>query len=235
MAEATVLISIPDQGTGFTADRIDGRALEHEHVAEPVKEDHPHGRRLARCGRPLRGMELRIADPDSGAVLDDRRLGEIEVRGPSVVPGYFRRPDATAAMFREEGWLRTGDLGYLAEGDLVICGRLKDVIIVGGRNIFPQDLERAAEQVEGVRPGNVIAFATEGRRGHEGVVVVAEVRSDDLDDVRGGVARAVRQAGGVRPDDVVLLEPGTLPKTSSGKLRRSLCRARYLQSELAGL
>ncbi|MGI8804966.1 MAG: AMP-binding protein [Thermoleophilaceae bacterium] len=232
MAEATVCISAPPAGSGLTVDVIDGTLLEHEHRAEPLPPDHPRATTLARVGPPLRSMETRIVDPDTGTVLEDRHLGEIEVRGPSVVPGYFRRPDATAAAFREEGWLRTGDLGYRADGDLVIGGRLSDIIIVGGRNVFPQDLERAAETTRGVRPGNVVAFGTEGRQGREEVVVAAEVKVNDLERVRRDMARAVGEAVGIRPADVVLVLPGTLPKTSSGKLRRSLCRARYLRSEL---
>jgi fatty-acyl-CoA synthase len=151
------------------------------------------------------------------------------------VPGYYRRPDATAAAFRPDGWLRTGDLGYLADGDLIVCGRLKDMIIVGGRNVFPEDLERAAQTVEGVRPGNVIAFGVgRGRKGDD-LVVVAEVKSGEPPLLRNGIARAVREASGVRPDDIVLVAPGTLPKTSSGKLRRGECRARYQAAELEGL
>ncbi len=230
MAEATVAVSFPAPGTGFTTDVIDSERFEVDGVAKPVSAGHANARRLARCGPPLSGFDLRITDPETGAEVDDRMAGEIELRGPSVVPGYFRRPDATAAAFRDGGWLRTGDLGYLADGDLVVCGRIKDVIIVGGRNVFPEDLERAAQTVEGVRPGNVIAFGVaQGRKG-DGLVVVAEMKSGDPPTVRDGIARAVRQSGGVRPDDVVLVAPGTLPKTSSGKLRRGECRTRY-QSE----
>jgi fatty-acyl-CoA synthase len=235
MAEATVAVSFVPMGGGFDTDVIDAERFERDGVAEPVPVGDARGRRLARCGPPLRGFEVRITDPETGSATEDRLSGEIELRGPSVVPGYFRRPDATAAAFRDGGWLRTGDLGYLAEGELVVCGRLKDVIIVGGRNVFPEDLERAAQTVEGVRPGNVIAFGVaRGRKGDE-LVVVAEVKSGDPPTVRDGIARAVGQSGGVRPGDVVLVAPGTLPKTSSGKLRRGECRARYQASELEAL
>jgi fatty-acyl-CoA synthase len=232
MAEATVLISIPDERTGLGIDVINGAALENDRHASPVSPDHSGARRLARCGKPIRDLEARIVDPDTGVVLGSRDWGELEVRGPSVVPGYFRNPDATAAAFRDGGWLRTGDLAYFAEEDLVICGRLKDVIIVGGRNLFPQDFERAAETVDGVRKGNVIAFGVAGRRGREAVVVVAEAKTSDIGKTRDALAHAVGQATGVRPDDVVLIATGTLPKTSSGKLRRTMCRSRYLGSEL---
>jgi len=236
MAEATVVISMPDVGTGFTEDVVDGETLEHDLRAVPVSPDQAGAKRLARCGHPVRGLDLRIADPTSGALLDDRMLGEIEVRGTSVVPGYFRQPEATAAAFRDGGWLRTGDLGYTAEGDLVVCGRLKDIIIVGGRNIFPEDLERAVNAIDGVRKGNVIAFGVERGMDRESVVVVAETKSQDgLAGLRDGISRAARESVGVRLSDIVLVRPGTLPKTSSGKVRRSICRARYLTAELEAL
>jgi fatty-acyl-CoA synthase len=122
--------------------------------------------------------------------------------------------------------LRTGDLGYLVDGELIICGRLKDVIIVGGRNVFPEDIERAAADVEGVRAGNVIAFGTPGRKGRESIVVVAETRADDAEPVREAVSTRVMDAVGVSAE-VVLVRPGSLPKTSSGKLQRTLCKTRY--------
>jgi fatty-acyl-CoA synthase len=236
MAEATVLITMPDEGTGFTDDIIDGDALERQLRAVPVTPDDPAAKRLARCGHPIRGLEIRIADPATGTVLDDRMLGEIEVRGTSVVPGYFRQPEATATAFRADGWLRTGDIGYVADKDLVICGRLKDIIIVGGRNILPDDLERAANDIDGVRKGNVIAFGVEQGLDRESVVIVAETKSEDgLAALRDGISRAVREAAGIRPSDIVLVRPGTLPKTSSGKVRRGICRARYLTQELEKL
>ena len=105
----------------------------------------------------------------------EREVGELELRGPSVTPGYYRNAEATAATF-DDGWLRTGDLAYLVDGELVVCGRLKDVIIVGGRNVFPEDIERAAATVEGVRAGNVIAFGSNRKRGRESIVVVAETQ-----------------------------------------------------------
>ena len=168
----------------------------------------------------------------SGDVRAEREVGELEIRGSSVTSGYYRRPDATEAAFHD-GWLRSGDLGYLVDGELVVCGRLKDVIIVGGRNVFPEDVERAAESVEGVRAGNVIAFAVDGRRGKEALVIVAESKDPDLESVRAAVAGRVREVVGLPPEEVVLVEPGTLPKTSSGKLQRSLCRSRYLSAALS--
>jgi fatty-acyl-CoA synthase len=226
IAEATLAVTFPDLGTGIVVDEVDREALEHDHRAVPPSETPAATRRLVVLGRPLRGFELRIVDPQTGDARGEREVGELELRGPSVTPGYFRNPEATAATFRD-GWLRTGDLAYLVDGQLVVCGRLKDVIIVGGRNVFPEDIERAAASVDGVRAGNVIAFGSDRKRGREAIVVVAETRSDDTHEVHDSVIDHVCDAVGVPPVDVVLVRPGTLPKTSSGKLQRSLCRDRY--------
>jgi fatty-acyl-CoA synthase len=208
-------------------------ALDTERYAAPADPSAEDGvRRLARLGRPVPGLEFRICDPATGDVMNEREVGELEIRGTSVTPGYYKRPDATAAAFHD-GWLRTGDLAYLVDGELVVCGRIKDMIIVGGRNVFPEDVERAVANVDGVRAGNVIAFGIEGRRGQEALVVVAETKAaDESTTIRDAVAVRVREAIGLPPGDVVLVEPGTLPKTSSGKLQRSLCRERYLENEL---
>jgi fatty-acyl-CoA synthase len=239
MAEATVAITIPPMGSGFSVDVVNDDALTRDLRADPVTSDRPAARRLARCGPPLRGMELRVVDPETAAVLPDRGVGEIEVRGPSVVPGYFRNDAATRAALRADGWLRTGDQGYVAEGDVIICGRIKDMIVIGGRNVFPEDLERAVQAVPGVRPGNVIAFGVDAGGKGESVVVAAEIKVDAADHrpdvIRTEIARAVRRAAGLRLEDVVLLSPGSLPKTSSGKLQRSACRARYRADELERL
>ena len=144
--------------------------------------------------------------------------------------GYYRRPDITSETL-DRGWLRTGDLAYLVDGELVMCGRIKDLIIVGGRNVFPEDVERSVARIEGVRAGNVIAFGVERAR-REGLIVVAETKSEDTETVRRDVAATVRGTVGMAADDIVLVAPGTLPKTSSGKLQRSLCRDRYLEADL---
>jgi fatty-acyl-CoA synthase len=232
MAEATLAISFPAPGTGMGVDTVDRATLEHERYAAPVSGSADSARRLALLGQPLRGLELRVCDPESGELHGEREVGELELRGTSVTPGYWRRPEVTAANMHD-GWLRTGDLGYLVDGEVVVCGRIKDVIIVGGRNVFPEEVERAAASVEGVRAGNVIAFGTEGRRGKEGIVVVAETKADDPHPLREQVVAKVCDAVGIPPHEVVLVEPGSLPKTSSGKLQRSLCRTRYLGDGLA--
>ena len=225
MAESTVGVTFPAVGKGMHVDTVDNTVLETENLAATVDPSQPGARRLPFLGQAVEGLELRVVDAGTGIPLRDREAGEVEVRGTSVAPGYFRNERATADMFHDD-WLRTGDLGYLVDGELVICGRLKDVIILGGRNVFPEDIERAAASVEGVRAGNVIAFGTPGRRGREHVVVVAETRADDVAPVRDQVANRIGDAVGVRAE-VVLVRAGTLPKTSSGKLQRSLCKTQY--------
>ena len=232
MAEATLAVTFPPPFNGMEVDAVDRHLLEHERLAVPADPagDPARVRRLAKLGRAIPGLEIRIVDPVSGNVMADREAGELEIRGNSVTPGYYNRPDATAEALHD-GWLRTGDLGYLAEGELVVCGRLKDMIIVGGRNVFPEDVERAVGLVEGVRAGNVIAFGVEPDAGRERIVVVAEAREGDMTGLRAAVADRVRDAVGL-PPEVVLVTPGTLPKTSSGKLQRGLCRSRYLDAGL---
>jgi fatty-acyl-CoA synthase len=231
MAEIAIAGTFPEPMAGLRTDEVDLRVLESEQYAAPVTPGSAGSRRLAILGRPVQGLEIRVVDPVTADVRKDREVGELEIRGTSVTSGYFKRPDATAALFRD-GWLRTGDLAYMLDGEMVMCGRIKDVIIVGGRNVFPEDIERALADVEGVRAGNVIAFGVGDARGKESLVVVAESKSDDSTSVRRSVAERVRQAIGLPAKDVVLVVPGTLPKTSSGKLQRGLCKSRYLGAEL---
>jgi fatty-acyl-CoA synthase len=230
MAEVSIAGTFPELMSGLRTDDVDQRVLETERYAAPIGPDAKGVKRLARLGRPVKGLEIRVVDPATGDVLQEREVGELEIRGTSVTTGYYKRPDATEAAFHD-GWLKTGDLAYLVDGELVICGRIKDVIIVGGRNVFPEDVERSVAQVEGVRAGNVIAFGVPGNR-REGLVVVAETKVADASTVRESVAARVRDVVGMPADEVVLVPPGTLPKTSSGKLQRSLCRDRYLDKDL---
>ncbi len=186
-------------------------------------------------GKAVPGLEMKVVDPDTHETLPERHVGELLLRGTSVTSGYYKRPDATAALFKDD-WLCTGDLAYLLDGELVMCGRIKDVIIVGGRNVFPEDIERAVGPLDGVRAGNVIAFGMEGYKGKESVVVVAEVRptdtSGDLDAIRSTIHERTLDVCGLPPRDIMLVQPGTLPKTSSGKLQRSKCRDEYLNDDL---
>ena len=176
----------------------------------------------SRCSAaPSAASSCRVVEPESGRVLGEREVGELELRGPSVTPGYYRNDAATAAAFRD-GWFRTGDLAYLVDAQLVVCGRLKDMIIVGGRNVFPEDVERVAAAVDGVRAGNVIAFGNDRRKGREAIVVVAETKADDLGAVTGrrGGSRERRRgrasgrdrvrAGRIAAQDVIR-EAATIP------------------------
>jgi fatty-acyl-CoA synthase len=231
MAEVAIAGTFPEPMSGLRADPVDLRVLESERYAAPVDADAAGARSFAILGRPVLGLEIRVVDPITGDELKEREVGELEIRGSSVTPGYYKRPDANAELFHE-GWLRTGDLAYLLDGEMVMCGRIKDMIIVGGRNVYPEDVERALADVVGVRAGNVIAFGIDGSQGREGLVVVAESKGDDHAEVRRSVAQRVRDAIGLPAKEIVLVEPGSLPKTSSGKLQRSLCKVRYLGEEL---
>jgi fatty-acyl-CoA synthase len=236
MAEVAIGGAFPPPMRGLVCDVVDREVLERDRVAKQVEITDPddealHVRRLPLLGRPVPGLEFRIVDVDTGEELPERNVGELLLRGTSVTPGYYRRPDATAELFRD-GWLCTGDLGYLLDGELVLCGRIKDVIIIGGRNVFPEDIERACGLIDGVRAGNVIAFGVEGYKGKESVVVVAEVKADDLDRMQKEIHHRALEVCGVPPRDVMLVKPGTLPKTSSGKLQRAKCREQYLEEEL---
>jgi fatty-acyl-CoA synthase len=241
MAEVAIGGSFPTRGRGLRTDTVDRFVLETERVAKPIEvldtdEFAVTARKLPLLGTAVPGLEMKVVDPETFESLPERHVGELLLRGTSVTPGYYKRPDATAALFHDD-WLCTGDLAYLLGGELVMCGRIKDVIIVGGRNVFPEDIERAVGPLDGVRAGNVIAFGMEGYKGKESVVVVAEVRltetSGVLADVRERIHHRALEVSGLPPRDVMLVQPGTLPKTSSGKLQRSKCKAEYLDEELA--
>jgi fatty-acyl-CoA synthase len=235
MAEVAIGGAFPPRHRGLRCDDVDRVVMERERVARPVDSGSTDPevavRRLPLLGKAVPGLEMRVVDPETRVDLPERQVGELLLRGTSVTPGYYKRPEATRAMFHE-GWLCTGDLAYLLDGELVICGRIKDVIIVGGRNVFPEDIERAVGSLDGVRAGNVIAFGVDGYKGKETVVVVAEVKTDDPDSVRQAIHHAALEVSGLPPRDVMLVRPGTLPKTSSGKLQRAKCRESYLADEL---
>ena len=244
MAEVAIGGAFPKRHRGMVTDSVDREFLERERVAKPLlladAAEDLDVRRLPLLGKAVPGLELKVVHPDSYEELPERHVGELLLRGTSVTPGYYKRPDATAALFRD-GWLCTGDLAYIVDGELVLCGRIKDVIIVGGRNVFPEDIERTVAQIEGVRAGNVISFGVEGYKGKESVVVVCEVRpnvasngaeSPELVSLRHDVHQRTIDVCGLPPRDVMLVKAGTLPKTSSGKLQRAKCRELYLAEEL---
>ncbi|MGK4000008.1 fatty acyl-AMP ligase [Sorangium sp. So ce1024] len=238
MAESTLAVSFSALGTGLQTDSVDGETLWKEGKAVPAPADSDRASALVQCGSAFEGHEIAVFasdDAESARPLGDREVGELRLRGPSVMPGYFNDPDMTKEAFAG-GWLRTGDLGYLAEGKVYICGRSKEVIIVNGRNYYPQDLEWEASRVSGVRKGNVIAFGTmKPHNDRERVVIVFETTASDEQEkqsLKGEVRRVVQQAMGLTVDDVVAVGPGVLPKTSSGKLQRSRTRELYENGEL---
>ena len=235
MAELAIGGVFPPRGRGMVCDSVDRVVLERDRIAKPLDVadavEELEVRRIPRLGRPVPGLQMKVVDPLSREEMPERHVGELLIRGTSVTPGYYKRPEATAALFYD-GWLCTGDLAYTVEGELVLCGRIKDVIIVGGRNVFPEDIERACGSLDGVRAGNVIAFGVEGYKGKESVVVVAEVRTDDSPSVREALHHRTLEVCGLPPRDVMLVKPGTLPKTSSGKLQRAKCRELYLLESL---
>jgi len=226
MAEATLAITFSDIDAPLLTDRVDLDAM-RAGVARPTEAG--AALELVACGRPFPGHELAIVGPD-GARLGERGVGEVWVRGPSVTAGYYNNPEATEEAFGG-GWLRTGDLGYLAGGELYICGRAKDLIILGGKNYYPQDLERVVSRVEGIRDGQCVAFSRLDASGGEQAVVVAESRRASAALVQ-AVMRAVRAEIGVQLADVVLIKRGTLAKTSSGKVRRREMKRRLEAGEL---
>jgi fatty-acyl-CoA synthase len=183
------------------------------------------GRGLVRLGLPMRGTSVRITDRRTGQPIADRIVGHVEVRGPAVVGHYWGEAPPESGS-----WLRTGDLGYLADGQVVVCGREKDVLFAAGRNVYPQDVEAAAAEVPGVRPGGAAAFAVSSQDS-ERLVVAVEAKAADAARVRQAVAQAVLNEVGLAAD-VVVVPYGGLPKTSSGKLRRAEARRRCLAQEL---
>ncbi|MGA7134977.1 MAG: fatty acyl-AMP ligase [Mycobacterium sp.] len=222
MAETTVAVSFSECGRGLIVDEVDADLLGMLHRAVPATRGKT--RRLASLGRPLKGLEVRIIDHD-GDVMPARSVGVINVRGEPVTLGYTTTAGFIAAQNRE-GWYDTGDLGYVTEtGNVVVCGRVKDVIIMAGRNIYPTDIERAASRVHGVRPGCAVAVRLDAGHARETFAVAVESNGwenpAEVHRVERQVAHEVIAEVDVRPRNVVVLEPGMIPKTPSGKLRRA--------------
>ena len=240
LAEGTLLAATVRRGAGATARAFAANELEHHRAVESGEGD---ARTLVGCGTPPEGARLRVVDPQSGEPCTPGTVGEVWIAGPAVAAGYWRLPEATAATFGartadgDGPWLRTGDLGFLGAGDeLFVTGRSKDLIILRGRNHYPQDVETTVERSHpALRPGCGAAFAVE-TDGEERLVVVQEVRrehrEDDPDEMVAAIRRAIADEHEVQVHAVVLLRPATISKTTSGKIQRSLCRARYLDGTL---
>lgn len=233
MAEYTLAIAF---STGVPTDRVRSEPLWSRGAAEAAAEgDDPADLvEIVGCGRAFPAHGIRVVDAETREPLPDRRVGEIEVSGPSVMQGYFEMPEKTRETVSADGWLRTGDLGYLVDGSIYICGRAKDVIIVNGKNYYPQDLEWAGSEVAGVRQGNVIAFPShkEGLA-REAVVVVAETKNaDGYAQLAADIKTHIAKATGLTVDEVVVVPANTIPKTSSGKLQRAKARTLYEEGRL---
>jgi fatty-acyl-CoA synthase len=221
MAEATLAVSFAPVFTGLRVDVIDATELEAHNRAVPTENG--DARAFSLLGPPLPGLEV-VAVDEHGTELGEREVGELRVRGAAVTPGYLT-VNGPLATQDADGWLATGDLGYLVGGQVVVCGRRKDVIIMGGRNIYPTDIERAALAVNGVRAGNAVAVRLDAgtRRERFAVAVESTVAGDDAAEAVLGkeIAARVMASVGLRPVGVFVLGPGGLPKTPSGKLRRA--------------
>jgi len=244
MAEATLAIAFTPVEQGMRTLTVDGPKLWEGGLVVPTADDSDDSVRLVSCGPKFEGHGVAIFDPDdlaSERPLDSGHVGEIRISGPSVMAGYWEDVERTREAFAGP-FLRTGDLGFLYDGNVYICGRSKEVVIVNGRNYYPQDMEWEASKVAGVRKGNVIAFGARDpsgiERDRERVVVAFEMQDADQPErahsVAQGVRKAVQEGMGLTIDDVVPVVPGALPKTSSGKLQRTRTRELYEANELLG-
>jgi acyl-CoA synthetase (AMP-forming)/AMP-acid ligase II len=237
MAEATLALSMKVSGRVLRTRRCDRARFQDDQVvvlqegegAPPAHAPTHDTVEHVSCGPPLDDHDVAAFGPD-GQRLPEGREGELWARGPSVTAGYFNDEEATSAMFRD-GWLRTGDLGYLLDGEVHVTGRLKDLIILHGKNVAPQSVEWAVGEVEGVRKGCVAAFSCPGEES-ERLVVALETKTAEHGPIKEAVRRALDQSLGLVAADLVCLDPGALPKTSSGKLERRKTRAMYLEGTL---
>jgi 1-acyl-sn-glycerol-3-phosphate acyltransferase len=234
LAEASVGLTVTPPGRGPRVDVVSRETFERDRRAEPAGRDERSPLRFVSCGVPLPGHEVRVVDAD-GRPVPERVQGGIEFRGPSVTRGYHRNVALTRAVVRA-GWMDSGDLGYLAGGELYVTGRRKDIIIKAGRNLYPQEIEDLVGGVAGVRRGCVAAFGVpDPGTGTEHLVVVAETRTRDAESrekIRAAIVEGVVDALGLPPDTVVIAPPGAVLKTSSGKIRRSASRDAYLAGTL---
>lgn len=244
LAEASLGVAIPPLGRGPLVDRIDRETFGGQGRAVPAASGDASTLAFVSAGPPLPGHEVRIVDKN-GRELPERTEGFLWFRGPSTTSGYYRNPVATKELFPlgppsaegDSGWVDSGDRAYLAAGELYVTGRVKDIIIKGGRNLYPHEVEELASRAEGVRKGCVVAFGLRDEgSGTEKLVVVAETRATDSAARAKIGARVVEKVAaglGLPPDRLELVRPGSIPKTSSGKLRREETKRLYLEGRLA--
>lgn len=212
LAEHTLAVTLSPRGRGLRTDAAPGE---------------PDAKRVVSSGVSCPGHRIRIVD-EEGSPVPERHVGEIEAQGPSLMREYFEAPDRTRAALHD-GWLRTGDLGYVAEAELYVCGRRKEMIVLNGRNYFPQDIEWVCGETPGIRPGRLVAFGIAGGEDQrERLVVLVEPSGGaDRDEIASGIRRRVSDAFGLHVDEVAFAPPGTIEMTTSGKPRRSLARQAY--------
>jgi fatty-acyl-CoA synthase len=231
LAEATLAVSIMPPGEGIVVELVEETTLAGD---GKVHRDRPQRyRAIVNCGRPARGMEVAIRE-DDGTPLPDRQIGRVWCRGTSIMVGYFRDEEATKACMDADNWLDTGDMGYLSGGYLYIVGRAKDMIIINGKNHWPQDIEWAVEQLPGFKAGDIAAFSITTPGGEETPAVLVQCRTSDADErsrLREAIRDRVRAITGMNCV-VELVPPRTLPRTSSGKLSRAKARSLYLTGEI---
>ena len=234
LAECTVGLAIPPLGRRPVIDRVKREAFMKSGRAVPAADDDPEPLQFVACGHPLPGHQVRIVN-DAGREVPDRTVGHLEFRGPSATSGYLRNPEETKKLVRGD-WLDSGDLAYVANGDIHITSRAKDMIIRGGRNIYPYELEEAVGSLPGVRKGCVAIFgAHDPAAGTERLVVVAETREKAaaaLASLRKQINQLALELIGTPTDDIVLAPPQTVLKTSSGKIRRAATRDLYLSKAI---
>ncbi len=235
LAENSVGLAFPPPGRGPVVDRIERAALAERGLARPASADDANALAVVACGRPIPGHQIRIVDA-TGHEVEERHQGRLEFKGPSSTTGYFRNPEKTATLF-DGDWLDSGDLAYVAAGDVYLTGRVKDVIIRAGRNIYPHELEECVGDVAGVRRGCVAVIAgSDVETGTERLIVVAETRTVDPSqraELRRKIFEVLAAILEMPPDEIVLVPPHAVPKTSSGKIRRSATRELYEAGRLA--
>ncbi len=232
MAECVLAISFAPLDLGLSVDYVDQDVMTSTGKAVPVEQSAANVAAYADCGLLLPGFEISIRD-DHGYPVEDRQCGEIFLKGPSVMSGYFQDEEATLAILDSDGWLDTGDIGYLVEDRLFITARSKDVIIIKGRNIWPHDMEVVAQRVQGVRLGGVAAFSVTGFGDEELAILVVETRERDLDQrdrLAHEITELMHEHFGINVV-IDLAKPGTLPRTSSGKLSRFQSREAFLERQ----
>ena len=232
LAEATLAVSIMPPGEGIVVELVEETLLAG---GGPGERDRPQRyRAVVNCGKPVRGMEVAIRD-DDGHTLPEREIGRVFCRGPARSwLGYFRDEEATARLPRRDGWLDTGDMGYLSDGYLYIVGRAKDMIIINGKNHWPQDIEWAVEQLPGFKAGDIAAFRSPRRAARRPPAVLVQCRTSDADErgrLRDLIRERVRAITGMNCV-IELVPPRSLPRTSSGKLSRAKARNLYLSGEI---